>query len=98
MVAIQGQRMDLGHAIDSEGEILDGLGPPRRDKVAALKLMRRLLKQQGYAPTVLVTDTLPSSAAARRALGLSARHNQGLRKSNPPATSHQMVRRRERTA
>jgi putative transposase len=69
---------------------------PRRDKVAALKLMRKLLKKQGYAPNVLVTDKLPSYGCARRELGLTARHDQGQRKNNRAENSHQVVRRRER--
>jgi putative transposase len=58
--------------------------------------MRKLLKKQGYAPGVLVTDKLRSYACARRELGLSARHEQGLRKNNRAENSHQVVRRRER--
>jgi putative transposase len=95
VVSIQGRRTYLRRAVDSEGEILDILVQPRRDKAAALKLMRKLLKKQGYAPSVLVTDKLSSYGAARRELGLSARHEQGLRKNNRAENSHQVVRRRE---
>jgi putative transposase len=83
VVSIQGRRMYLWRAVDSEGEILDLLVQPRRDKAAALRLMRKLVRKQGYAPHVLVTDKLQSYGAARRQLGLSARHEQGLRKNNP---------------
>src|SRR5918911_3289114 len=96
VVSIQGRRMYLWRAVDSEGEILDLLLQPKRDKAAALRLMRKLLKKQGYAPDVLVTDKLASYGAARRELGLSARHEQGLRKNNRAENSHQVVRRRER--
>src|ERR671928_2098752 len=96
VVSIQGRRMYLWRAVDSEGEILDLLVQPKRDKAAALKLMRKLLKKQGYAPGVLVTDKLGSYGAARRELGLSARHEQGLRKNNRAENSHQVVRQRER--
>jgi transposase-like protein len=48
----------LWRAVDSEGEILDMLVQPKRDKAAALRLMRKLLRKQGYAPRVLVTDRL----------------------------------------
>ena len=58
--------------------------------------MRKLLKKQGYAPRVLVTDKLRSYGSARRELGLRARHEQGLRKNNRAENSHQSVRRRER--
>src|SRR5215212_1887952 len=96
VVSIQGRRMYLWRAVDSEGEILDLLVQPKRDKAAALRLMRKLLKKQGYAPSLLVTDKLGSYGAARRELGLSARHDQGLRKNNRAENSHQVVRRRER--
>jgi hypothetical protein len=51
----------------------------RRDSRAALRLMRKLLKKQGFAPKLLVTDKLRSYASAFRRLGLSCRHQKGLR-------------------
>jgi putative transposase len=54
----------------------------------AVKLMRRLLKKQGLAPTVLVTDKLRSYRAANAQIGLTAHHEH--------ENSHQPVRRRER--
>lgn len=95
-VSIQGTRMYLWRAVDSEGEVLDLLVQPKRDTAAALRLMRKLLRKQGYAPDELVTDKLGSYGAARRELGLSAHHNQGLRNNNRAENSHQPVRRRER--
>jgi hypothetical protein len=50
VVSIRGRRMYLWRAVDSEGEILDLLVQPKRDKAAALRLMRKLLRKQGYAP------------------------------------------------
>jgi putative transposase len=96
VVSIRGRRMYLWRAVDSEGEILDLLVQPKRDKAAALRLMRKLVRKQGYAPRVLVTDRLRSYEAARRRLGLAARHEQGLRRNNRAENSHQVVRRRER--
>src|SRR5215203_1765038 len=95
-VSIQGRRMYLWRAVDAEGEVLDVLLQAKRDKRAAQKLMRKLLKKQGYAPDVLVTDKLGSYGAAKRELRLSCRHEQGLRKNNRAEYSHQVVRRRER--
>ena len=69
-------------AVDDEGEVLDLLVQRRRHKAAAVKLMRKLLKKQGFAPHVLVTDKLRSYGAAKSEMGLSARHEQGLRKNN----------------
>src|SRR5688572_19503346 len=60
VVSIQGRRMYLWRAVDSEGEVLDLLVQPRRDTRAALRLMRKLLKKQGYAPDELVTGKLGS--------------------------------------
>ncbi|MFC5552376.1 transposase, partial [Methylobacterium iners] len=74
----------------------DLLVQPRRDKAAAVRLLRKLIKKQGFAPAVLVTDKLRSYAAAHRQLGLSVRHEQGLRRNNRAENSHQPVRRRER--
>jgi len=58
--------------------------------------MRKLLKKQGFAPDVLVTDKLRSYGAAKSEMGLSARHEPGLRKNNRAENSHQPTRRRER--
>jgi transposase-like protein len=58
--------------------------------------MRKLLKKQGFAPKLLVTDKLRSYACAFRRLRLTCRHEQGLRKNNRAENSHQAVRRRER--
>ncbi len=95
-VVIGGRRLWLWRAVDSEGEVLDMLVQRRRDRTAALRLMRKLLRKQGFAPDVLVTDQLASYSCARRQLGMRARHEQALRKNNRAENSHQPVRRRER--
>ena len=96
VVRIAGRRMYLWRAVDHKGEILDMLVQRRRDKRAALRLMRKLLHKQGLAPKLLVTDKLRSYGAAFRPLGLTCRHEQGLRKNNRAGNSQQVVRRRER--
>src|SRR6516162_1275139 len=96
VVRIAGKRMYLWRAVDHEGEILDVLVQRRRDKRAALKLMRKLLRKQGFAPKTVVTDKLRSYGAALRHIQLACRHEQGLRKNNRAENSHQVVRRRER--
>ena len=96
VVSIQGKRMYLWRAVDSEGEVLDLLVQSKRDTAAALRLMRKLLRKEGYAPDELVTDKLGSYGAAQRRLRLSCCHEQGLRKNNRAENSHQPVRRRER--
>src|SRR5215469_7790502 len=83
MVArIAGERMYLWRAVDDEGEVLDMLVQRRRDTRSALRLMRKLLKKQGFVPKILITDKLRSYAAAFRRLRLTCRHEQGLRRNN----------------
>ena len=94
-VTIAGRQFWLWRAVDDEGEVLDLLVQRRRDKGAAVKLMRKLLKKQGFAPEVLVTDKLRSYGAAKFEIGMSARDEQGLRKNNRAENSHQSTRRRE---
>jgi putative transposase len=96
VVRIASRRMYLWRAVDDEGEILDMLVQRRRDTRAALRLMRKLLKKQGFAPKLLVTDKLRSYSSAFRHLRLTCPHQQGLRKNNRAENSHQVVRRQER--
>ena len=96
VVRIAGERMYLRGAVDHEGEVLDMLVQRRRDCRAALRLMRKLLKKQGFAPKLLVTDKLRSNASAFRRLRLTCPHEQGFGRNNRAENSHQVVRRRER--
>jgi len=96
VVRIASKRMYLWRAVDHEGEVLDMLVQRRRDSRAVLRLMRKLLRKQGFAPKLLVTDKLRSYGSAFRRLRLSCPHEQGLRSNNRAENSHQPVRRRER--
>ncbi len=71
---IAGRMVYLWRAVDAEGEVLDVLVQSRRNKRAALKLMRKLLKKYGFVPDKLVTDDLRSYAAAASDLGITRRH------------------------
>src|SRR5258705_1825416 len=95
-VSINGRQLYVWRAVDSEGEVLDILVQPRRDRKAALKLMRKLLKRQGITPTVIVTDKLGSYSSALRELGVAQRHDTGRWKNNRAENSHQPLRQRER--
>ena len=75
---------------------LDFLVQSKRNARAALKLMRKLLKKQGWAPTRITTDKLKSYHVAIRTLGLTAEHIDNKRANNRAENSHQPVRRRER--
>ena len=95
-VSINGKQLYIWRAVDSEGEVLDILVQPRRDRTAALKLMRKLLKKQGIIPTTVVTDKLGSYSAALRQLGVARRHDTGRWRNNRAENSHQPLRQRER--
>ena len=74
----------------------DVLVQTRRNKRAALKLMRKLLKKYGFVPDKLVTDDLRSYGAAASELGLAKRHERGRWRNNRAENTHQPTRRRER--
>jgi transposase-like protein len=65
---IAGRMVYLWRAVDAEGEVLDVLVQSKRDKPAALKLMRKLLKKYGFVPDRMITDDLRSYGAAARDL------------------------------
>lgn len=97
VVRINGERMFMWRAVDKEGEVLDVLVQKRRNKAAALKLLRKLLKNQGCVPDEIVTDGLASYRAAMKVLGCHHRHKPGrLRDNNRVENAHLPVRRRER--
>ena len=97
VIRIRGTRMYLWRAVDDEGEVLDMLLQKRRNKRAALRLMRKLLKNIGIHPESIVTDGLRSYGAAAHDLNLSERHHPGrMRKNNRAENSHLPIRRRER--
>lgn len=95
-VSIKGKKYCLWQAVDANGYVLDALLQSRRNKRAALRLMRKLLKGQGIAPRVMVTDKLRSYSAAKTELmpGVEHRSHKGL--NNRAENSHLPVRRRER--
>ena len=93
---IDGRLVYLWRAVDGEGEVLDVLVQTKRNKHAALKLMRKLLKKYGSMPDKMVTDDLRSYGAAARELGISDRHERGRWRNNRAENSHQSTRRRER--
>ena len=96
VVRINGKKHWLWRAVDNEGEELDFFVQTRRNAKAAKKLMKKLLKKYGFAPSRIVTDKFASYPAAFRSLGLSAKHDRGLRANNRAENSHLPIRRRER--
>ena len=96
VIRMRGRHYWLWRAVDNEGEVLDFLVQSKRNAKAALKLLRKLLKRQGFAPSRIVTDKLRSYPVAIKAVRLSAVHDRGLRANNRAENSHLPVRRRER--
>ena len=95
-ITIAGTRHWLWRAVDQEGTVLDVLVQSRRDKKAVKRLFRKLLKKQGQAPRVLITDKLRSYAAAKREIMPGVEHRQHKGLNNRAENSHQPTRRRER--
>jgi putative transposase len=93
---IAGRVVYLWRAVDAEGEVLDVLVQSRRNKHAALKLMRKPLKKYNLVPDRLITDDLRSYGAAAHDLGIDSHHQRGRWKNNRAENSHQPTRRRER--
>jgi transposase-like protein len=88
VVTIRGVRFWLWLAVGSEGKVLDLLVQSRRNTAAAVRLMRKLLRKQGFVPQAIVTDQLRSCMAAVRELGLSAQHDKTPRQNNRAENSH----------
>ncbi|EFH79852.1 IS6 family transposase [Ktedonobacter racemifer] len=93
---INGKPHYLWRAVDQDGNVLDILVQSRRNKQAAKKFFRKLLKGVQYVPRVIITDTLKSYGAAKREIlpGVEHRQHKGL--NNRAENSHQPTRLREK--
>ena len=93
---INGKMVYLWRAVDDEGTVLDIVVQSRRNKKAAMRLLRKLLKNNGVKPDQIVTDRLGSYRAALKELNMRRVHDVGGRKNNRAENSHLPIRRRER--
>jgi putative transposase len=93
---INGRVHYLWRAVDQDGDLLDILVQSRRDKKAAKKFFRKLLKGLRYVPRVIITDKLKCYIAARAELMSSVEHDQHKYQNNRAENSHQPTRLRER--
>ncbi len=91
VISIRGGKYWLWRTVDNEGDVLDFLVQSRRNAQAAKKLMVKLLKKYGFAPSRVVTDRLRSYPTAFRAIGLTAEHDRDLRANNRAENSHQPI-------
>ncbi len=95
-VNIQGQQQYLWRAVDEDGDVLDILVQSRRNRRAAVRFFRKLLKRQGCVPRRLITDKLRSYPAACRTVMPSVVHVTDQYANNRAEVSHQPTRQRER--
>jgi putative transposase len=95
-LTIHGQRHYLWRAVDQDGHVLDILVQHQRDKQAAKRFFRKLLKGLTYVPRVIITDQLKSYGAALREILPSVEHRQHRYLNDRAENSHQPTRQRER--
>ena len=96
VLTIQGRHHYLWRAVDQQGHTLDVLVQRRRDRQAAKRFFRKLLKGLRYAPRVLITDKLKSYGAAKAQIMPGVEHRQHKGLNNRAEVSHQPTRQRER--
>ena len=95
-VKVQGRQQYLWRAVDEDGDVLDVLVQSRRNRRAAKRFFRKLLKRQGREPRRLITDKLRSYSAAHRTVMPSVIHSTRQYENNRAEVSHQPTRQRER--
>jgi putative transposase len=95
-IKINGEQRYPWWAVDQNGNVLDILVQNHRDKAAARRFFRRLLKKTGAVPRVIVTDKLRSYGAAHREVMPCVEHRQSKYLNNRAENSHQPTRQRER--
>lgn len=96
-LTINGKTHYLWRAVDQHGNVLDILVQSRRNKRAAKKFFRKVLKGCQYVPRVLITDKLGSYEAAHKEVMPRVEHRHHKRLNNRAENSHQPTRQRERT-
>ena len=95
-VKINGRLQYLWRAVDQDGEVIDILVQKRRNKKAATRFFRKLLRGEEATPIKIVTDKLGSYAAARADVMPSVPHCTKRYANNRAEVSHQRTRQRER--
>ena len=93
---MQGRTQYLWRVVDEDGDVIDILVHPRRNRRAAIRFFRKLLNTQGAIPRCLIPDKLPSDHAACRTLIPSVLHCTAPYANHRVEVSHQPTRHRER--
>ena len=95
-VTTQGCQQYLWRAVDEDVDVIDILVQSRRNRHAAVRFFRKLLKSLGCVPRRLITDKLRSYPSARRTVMPSVVHCTDRYANNHAEVSHQPTRQRER--
>lgn len=96
MISINGKKHLLWRAVDADGFVLDALVQGHRDRRAAEKLLRKLIRKPSRAPRVMITDKLGSYGVARAGMRMNFEHRQHKGLNNRAENSHLPTWRREK--
>ena len=96
IVTVRGERRYLWRAVDQDGDVLDVLVQKRKDKQAAARFLKKLMKGQGRSTREIVTDKLPSYGAARKVVMPTSMHRHERYANNRAEVSHEHTRAQER--
>jgi len=96
IVMIRGERRYLWRAVDQDGDVLDILVQKRKNKQAAVRFFKKLMKGQGRSARLIVTDKLPSYGAARKVIMPTSMHCHERYANNRAEVSHEHTRAQER--
>ena len=96
IVMVRGEQRYLWRAVDQDGDVLDILVQKRKNKQAALRFFKKLMKGQGRPPRIIVTDKLPSYGEARKVIMPTSMHCHERYANNRAEVSHEHTRAQER--
>jgi putative transposase len=96
IVTVRGERRYLWRAVDQDGDVLDILVQKRKNKQAAVRFFKKLMKGQGRSARLIVTDKLPSYGAARKVIMPTSMHCHERYANNRAEVSHEHTRTQER--
>ena len=96
IVTVRGERRYLWRAVDQDGDVLDILVQKRKNKQAAVRFFKKLMKGQGRSARLIVTDKLPSYGAARKVIMPTSMHCHERYANNRAEVSHEHTRAQER--
>ena len=95
-MTVRGERRYLWRAVDQDGDVLDILVQKRKNKQAAVRFFKKLMKGQGRSARLIVTDKLPSYGAARKIIMPTSMHCHERYANNRAEVLHEHTRARER--